>query len=56
MSVKIVIEVFFMIMSLWSAHLAGAMYYKSIHNPSLRLWAIARSVVSVIFGILALAI
>jgi len=56
MSVNVIIAVFLLLMSIWSAHLAGAMYYKSGSVRSLRLAAIGRSVISVFAGGLALAI
>lgn len=56
MNVKIVVEIFLIAMSVWSAHLAGAIYHQSRQDRSLRLPAIARSVIAVMAGLLALAI
>jgi hypothetical protein len=56
MPVKIVIQIFLIMMSVWSAHLAGAMYSRVGQDRSLKLPAIIRSVISLIAGILALAI
>jgi hypothetical protein len=55
MSVKAVIEVGLILMSVWSAHLAGALYCKSLQDRSLRLPAIVRSLISLVAGIAALA-
>jgi hypothetical protein len=56
MSIKIIIEVFLLVMSIWSAHLAGAMYYQAANDRSFKLPAIVRTIISIIAGIVALAI
>jgi hypothetical protein len=53
--VKIVIEIFLIAMSIWSAHLAGAIYSRSRQDRSLRLPAMMRSVISALAGLLTLA-
>jgi formate-dependent nitrite reductase membrane component NrfD len=53
---KIAIQLFLIGISLWSAHLAGAMYVRPSENTSVQHAAILRSIISIIAAVAVLVV